>query len=65
MKEIYGVGILFFYFLKWPYVIGLPLLYNNGLAQNYILDALYIYCVFLILKDMYMFYIQRKKKKDT
>ena len=64
MKELYGVGILFFYFFKWPYVLGLPLLYNNGLADNIILNGLYIYCLFLILKDFYTFYI-RMKKKDT
>jgi len=61
MKEIYGVGILFFYFLKWPFVLGLPLLYNNGLAQNIILDILYLYCIFLIFKDFYMFYKKKKK----
>jgi hypothetical protein len=63
MKEFYGVGILFFYFLKWPYVLGLPLLYNHGLAQNIILNVLYVYCLFLILKDFYMFYVKRKASK--
>jgi len=67
MKEIYGVGILFFYFFKWPYFLGFPYLYVNGLNQNYILDALWFYCLFLILKDIYVM-IKNKKinrcKKD-
>ncbi len=54
MKELYGVGILFFYFLKWPIVIGLPLLYNHGLQNNWILNLLWLYCVVLIFKDIFM-----------
>jgi len=62
-KEFYGVGILFFYFFKWPFIIGLPILYKQGLQDNYILNILYIYCVFLILKDFYTFYIRAKSKR--
>ncbi len=65
MKELYGVGILFFYFFKWPFIFGLPILYNTGLEQNIILDILWLYCLFLILKDFYTFYIRsQEKKKD-
>jgi len=64
MKELYGVGILFFYFFKWPFVFGLPILYNIGLNQNIILDILWIYCLFLILKDFYIIYINKKQKKE-
>ena len=63
MKELYGVGILFFYFLKWPIVLGYPYLRLHGLAQNYILDALWFYCLFLIFKDFYMM-LQKKKDND-
>ena len=52
-KELYGVGILFFYFFKWPYFLGFPFLYNNGLNQNFILDGLWFFAIFLILKDFY------------
>jgi len=55
-KELYGVGILFFYFFKWPYFLGFPFLYNNGLNQNFILDGLWFFAIFLILKDFYMMY---------
>jgi hypothetical protein len=64
MKEIYGVGILFFYFLKWPIFLGYIYLRMNGFKENYILDALWLYCLFLILKDFYTFY-QRYKEKST
>ena len=63
MKELYGVGILFFYFLKWPIVLGYPYLRLHGLSQNYILDALWLYCLFLIFKDFYMMF-QKKKDND-
>jgi len=64
MKELYGVGILFFYFLKWPVVIGYPYLRLNGLNNNYIIDLLWLYCLFLIFKDLYMF-IQKRKKESS
>jgi hypothetical protein len=56
LKELYGVGILFFYFFKWPYFLGFPILYHNGLNQNFILDGIWFLTIFLILKDFYTFY---------
>lgn len=52
MKELYGSAILFFYFLKWPIVIGLPLLYWQGLHNNWILNILWLFCLALIIKDL-------------
>ena len=54
MKDIYGTLIIFFYFLKYPLVIFLPisylyLNYNN----NYIMNILWIISVILILKDWF------------
>jgi len=65
MKELYGVGILFFYFLKWPIFLGYIYLRMNGFKENYILDALWFYCLFLILKDFYSFYKKYQIKKDN
>jgi len=62
LKELYGVGILFFYFFKWPFFLGFPYLYMNGLNQNFILDGLWFLTVFLILKDFYSFYKRRDFK---
>jgi len=66
-RELYGVGILFFYFFKWPYALGFPFLYFKGLNQNYILDILWFYTIVLIIKDLYtLLFINRTKaiKKD-
>ena len=61
MKELYGVGILFFYFLKWPILIGLPLLYQQGLQNNIILNIVWLFALFLALKDFYVLLKRRKK----
>jgi len=54
MKELYGTLIIFFYFLKWPAVIGLSVLYYNGLEPNVFNIALLLVCVGLILQDFYL-----------
>ncbi|MEN4052407.1 MULTISPECIES: hypothetical protein [Sulfurimonas] len=64
MKELYGVGILFFYFLKWPIFLGYIYLRLNGYKENYILDVLWLYSLFLILKDFYTFYKRTKEKQE-
>ena len=60
LKELYGVGILFFYFFKWPYFLGFPYLYMHGLDNNFILDGLWFFALFLILKDIYTIIKRRK-----
>ena len=60
LKEFYGVGILFFYFFKWPFFLGFPFLYEKGINNNYILNALWFYTIMLILKDFYMMYKRKK-----
>ena len=51
-RELYGAGIIFFYYIKYPVVIGLPILYY-GLDYNHnkIMDILWIYSLILIIKD--------------
>ncbi len=52
LRETYGVGVLIFYFLKWPYVLGFPYLYfEKGLTDNWFLNLLWVYCLLLIIKD--------------
>lgn len=54
MKEIYGSAILFFYFLKWPIVLGLPVLhFAYGLKTTYFSIALWLLCLGLIIKDFW------------
>jgi len=64
LKELYGVGILFSYFFKWPYLLGYPYLYTHGLDNNFILDGLWFFAIFLILKDIYDVIQKRKLKKE-
>ncbi len=62
MKDLFGSAILFFYFLKWPYFIGFPYLYLNGLNQNFILDGLWFVCIGLIIKDFIDMYKRKNNK---
>jgi len=62
IKELYGAGILFFYFFKWPFALGFPYLYAHGLNHNIILNIIWFYTLFLILKDFVMLYKKYKTK---
>ncbi len=66
LKELYGTGMLFFYFLKWPYLLVFGYLYIfKNFRDNYILDILWLYCLFLIIKDfIYYFRYGNRCKKD-
>ena len=55
MKEMYGVGILIAYFIKWPIFRGLPFLVYKGLEPNYVLGFIWIVCLVLVLKDLVTF----------
>jgi len=51
-KELYGAGIIFFYYIKWLIFIGLPILYYGlDYKQNIIMDILWVYSFALITKD--------------
>ena len=60
-RELYGSLILFFYFLKWPIVIGYPLfIFKLGLHENYIIDVVWLVSLVLIFKDIYARVKKRK-----
>jgi len=62
LRHLWGAGILFFYYLKWPIAIGLPILYFGlGYPRNPILDLLWIWCVALIVKDFWVLFKRYKK----
>jgi len=62
LKEIYGAGILFFYYLKWPLVLGLPVLYLQlNYTRNPIMDGLWVYGLLLIVKDFYTHLFKREE----
>jgi len=60
IRELYGAFILFFYFLKWPIFVGVPLLYYQGLNSNWIVNIVWLACLLLIIKD---FVLKIKSRK--
>lgn len=64
-KELYGTGIIFFYYVKWLIFIGLPILYYGlDYKQNIIMDVLWVYCFALITKDFIMRVVLKEKYCD-
>ena len=60
-KEFYGAGILFFYYFKYPIIIGWPLLrFGLDYKDNIILDILWIYCIILMIKDLVYKFVLKK-----
>jgi len=54
LRHLYGAGVMFFYFFKWPVFLGLPFMYLKlGLHRNPVLDVLWVVCAVLIVKDFY------------
>jgi MOSC domain-containing protein YiiM len=52
MNKLYGSIIIFFYFIKYPVIIFLPILYLGfNYPPNIILDSIWIVSAILILKD--------------
>jgi len=65
LKELYGAGVMFFYFIKWFVFIGLPILYYGlDYKQNIIMNILWFYCLILIIKDLVMRFIFKKRYCD-
>ena len=62
MKDLYGSAILFFYFLKWPIIVGIPLLYWQGLNNNWILNGLWLFSLVLIIKDFLSLFNSSKRE---
>ena len=65
LKEIYGVGILFFYYMKYIILIGWPLLlYGLEYKPNIIMDLLWVYSLALMTKDLIFKFVLKKKYCD-
>jgi len=53
LKEIYGVGIIFFYYVKWPVLIGWPILrFALDYPPNILMDLFWLLCLLLAIKDI-------------
>jgi len=62
LRHLWGAAILFFYYLKWPIALGLPLLYFYlHYPRNWILDILWLICIGLIIKDFIVMFLRYKK----
>ncbi len=65
IKEIYGVGILFFYYMKYIILIGWPLLlFGLDYKPNIIMDLLWVYSLALMTKDIIVRFVLKKKYCD-
>jgi len=65
LREIYGVGVLFFYYMKYLILFGWPLLlYGLDYKPNIILDILWVYCLALATKDIIFKFILKRSYCD-
>jgi len=66
LKEIYGVGILFFYYMKYIILFGWPFLrYVLEYKDNIIMNILWVFCLLLFIKDLvYKFVLKKSYCED-
>jgi hypothetical protein len=63
LREIYGTGIIFFYYTKYFILIGWPLLYFGlEYKRNVIMDILWVFCAALSIKDIFLAWYKSKKR---
>lgn len=61
LKDLYGAGILFFYYVKWLIALGLPFLYIVlEYKRNSVMDILWVWCIILIIKDFIFKFVLKK-----
>ena len=66
LKDLYGAGILFFYYVKWIIALGIPVLYYVlDYKDNIIMDILWVWCIILIIKDFVYKFILKKSYCDS
>ncbi len=62
LRHLYGALILFFYYMKWPILIGWPLLYFYlDFEDNLYMDILWAISLVLALKDIALMFVRFKK----
>ena len=55
LRHLYGAGILLFYYAKWPILVGWPVMRGVlGYRDNWIIDLIWLWCLGLVLKDIYV-----------
>ncbi len=64
-REVYGAGILFFYYFKWIMILGYPFLIKVvDYPRWWVMDILWIYCILLAIKDFIWKFILKKSYCD-
>ena len=54
LRDLYGTWILFFHYVKWPILFGLPVLYlQMGYAHNIVMDILWVYSLWLVAEELW------------
>jgi len=62
LLDLYGAWILFFHYVKWPILVGLPILYlEMGYERNIVMDIVWVYCLYLALEALYRRYILKQR----
>jgi len=62
LRHLYGAGILLFYYAKWPILVGWPVMrFVLDYKDNWIIDALWIWCLILVIKDFYILVIKKER----
>ena len=65
-REVYGAGILFFYYMKWIILLGyLALIYGLEYPRHWSIDLLWIYSAALVVKDFVYKFILKKSYCDN
>ena len=66
LREIYGAGILFFYYMKYLILIGYPtLIYGLDYTPSIYFDILWVYCLALMTKDLIFKFVLKKSYCDS
>jgi hypothetical protein len=66
LRDLYGAGILFFYYMKYIILIGWPvLLYGLEYKPNIYMDMLWVYCLALMTKDFIMKFVLKRRYCDS
>ena len=64
LQKLYDIRMQLLNYLKWLYFIAYPMLYNYGLDNYFILDALWFIAGAFIAKDLYIQYKEEKQRKE-
>lgn len=65
LKTINTGAILFFSYIKWPYFLAYPIVYNYGFETNIYLEIFWFISMGLIAVDIYKKYQEEKAREEA